>query len=482
MKIASIALFASLTATADATGFRDLVEKVTHRHTESAAAETTTAIEGADQENRELQNQNGCWNNKNTALAWHPNYSAGWTNGICHKTVDCNSPSYSSELACCKGAYSGQTSGFCLNNLPSPPTMSPTVSGGLDVFYPDYSQEWSSGLCVNTRPLPSGRPNYSTMLACCKGAYRGQTSGYCLGQLPSPPTMSPTETGGLDVFYPDYSQQWVAGLCINTRPLPSGRPNYSTMLACCKGAYAGQMSGYCLSQLPSPPTGAPTTSDFETDFWYPEYEKSWSDAGCSNKLPLPFNNKGDRPNYKTQLTCCKMAYGGQTSGVCLGQLPSPPTMTPTGSGGVDFWYPDYDTSWSDATCLNTRPLPFGTGGRPTYDSMLACCKGAYAGQSSGACLASLPNPPTQSPTTSGGLDIYYPNYVEWSSGKCVNDRPLPSGRPNYSTQQACCSGAYGGQTSNNCMCDAVGVCYSCNCGTEAERTSANCDLNCGSGD
>ena len=121
--------------------------------------------------------------------------------------------------------------------------MSPTVSGGLDVFYPDYSQEWSSGLCINTRPLPSGRPNYSTMLDCCKGAYRGQTSGYCLGQLPSPPTMSPTVSGGLDVFYPDYSQQWAGGLCVNTRPLPSGRPNYSTMLACCKGAYAGQMSG-----------------------------------------------------------------------------------------------------------------------------------------------------------------------------------------------------------------------------------------------
>jgi len=416
MKIASIALFTSLTASADAIGFRDLVEKVTHRHTESAAAEPATAIEGVDQENRELQNQSGCWNNQNVAASWHPVYSAGWASGFCRETVDCNSPSYSSQLACCKGAYSGQTSGFCLNNLPSPPTMSPTVSGGLDVFYPDYSQQWS------------------------------------------------------------------AGLCINTRPLPSGRPNYSTMLACCKGAYAGQMSGYCLAQLPSPPTGAPTNSAFETDFWYPEYEKTWSDAGCSNKLPLPFNNKADRPNYSSQLACCKGAYGGQTSGNCLSQLPNPPTMTPTGSGGAGFWYPDYDTSWSDATCLNTRPLPFGTGGRPTYDSMLACCKGAYAGQSSGACLASLPNPPTQSPTTSGGLDIYYPNYVEWSSGKCVNDRPLPSGRPNYSTQQACCSGAYGGQTSNNCMCDAVGVCYSCNCGTEAERTSANCDLNCGSGD
>jgi hypothetical protein len=128
--------------------------------------------------------------------------------------------------------------------------------------------------------------------------------------------------------------------------------------------------------------------------------------------------------------------------------------------------------------LDTRPLPFGTGGRPTYDSMLACCKGAYAGQSSGACLASLPNPPTQSPTGSGGLDVYYPNYLNWASGKCINDRPLPNGRPSYGTQQACCSGAYGGQTSNNCMCDAVGVCYSCSCGSAAEHLAASCTLTC----
>eukprot|EP00579_Thalassiosira_antarctica_P001994 CAMPEP_0201866540 /NCGR_PEP_ID=MMETSP0902-20130614/1091_1 /ASSEMBLY_ACC=CAM_ASM_000551 /TAXON_ID=420261 /ORGANISM="Thalassiosira antarctica, Strain CCMP982" /LENGTH=421 /DNA_ID=CAMNT_0048391529 /DNA_START=115 /DNA_END=1380 /DNA_ORIENTATION=- len=420
MKISLIALLSSIIS-ADAANFRDLVEKVTRRNTGSAttaetatAAETATDIEGADQENRDLQ-RSGCWGNSGSQVtAWHPQYSAGWTEGYCRLTVDCNSPSY------------------------------------------------------------------STQLACCKAAYAGQMSGYCLMQLPSPPTMSPTESGGLGVFYPDYDTAWTEAGCVSSRPMPSGRPVYSTMLSCCKGAYGGQVSGKCLSELPSPPTTSPSTSAFEADFWYPDYETTWSEAGCSNKLPLPYKYKGDRPNYSTQVACCKGAYAGQMSGKCLSELPSPPTMAPTGAGGAGFYYPDYDTAWSEATCRNTRPVPFGTGGRPTYSTMLACCKGAYGGQMSGTCLANLPSPPTQSPTGSGGLSVFYPNYEagSWQVGTCIDTRPLPSGRPSYSTQEACCSGAYGGQRDHACMCDAVGVCYSCSCGSASERLAATCDIDC----
>ena len=93
--------------------------------------------------------------------------------------------------------------------------------------------------------------------------------------------------------------------------------------------------------LPSPPTSSPTNSAYETDFWYPQYELPWGEAGCSNKLPLPYNNIKDRINYKTQIECCKGAYAGQTGGKCLSQLPSPPTTSPTTAGGYEFWYPDY---------------------------------------------------------------------------------------------------------------------------------------------
>ena len=113
-----------------------------------------------------------------TEEAWHPTYSAGWTNGYCQFVPDCNSPSYSSELACCKGAYAGQVSGVCLNSLPNPPTGSPTDLGDV-VFYPDYSTEWANAICINDRPLPFGpndRPTYTNMKDCCDKAYGGQIS------------------------------------------------------------------------------------------------------------------------------------------------------------------------------------------------------------------------------------------------------------------------------------------------------------------
>ena len=73
------------------------------------------------------------------------------------------------------------------------------------------------------------------------------------------------------------------------------------MLECCQNAYAGQMSGKCIDMLPEGirPTTSPTNVDPRADFWYPMYEKAWPTSGCSNKLPLPYNNKNDRPNYPT---------------------------------------------------------------------------------------------------------------------------------------------------------------------------------------
>ena len=203
---------------------------------EHASAPT---IDGDDR--RELQSGN-CWGDTKPA-AWHPQYSQGWSDGHCRYTVDCNSPSYSSELACCKGAYAGQVSGACLRRLPSPPTSSPTgEGGGLAVYYPDYNTAWPDAKCINVAPMPSGRPTYSTMLACCKSAYAGQVSGKCLASLPHPPTTSPTPAGGLANFwYPDYDTPWAGAGCLNTLPLPynnaNDRPSYPTQFACCKGAY-----------------------------------------------------------------------------------------------------------------------------------------------------------------------------------------------------------------------------------------------------
>jgi len=420
------------------------------------------------------------------AEKWYPSGGSDWTNGYCKFERQCNGnygQGFSTEIACCKGFYGGQMSGTCLSNLPAPPTTSPTMSGGLvDFWYPDYDTAWPDAGCLNTLPLPynnpNDRPQYETQLACCKGAYGGQSSGKCLSQLASPPTTSPTLSGGMAGFwYPDYESAWSDAGCKNEMPLPfnkGDRPEYDTQLACCKAAYGGQTSGKCLSELASPPTTSPTMAGGVGLLWYPDYSSAWSDAGCKNEVPLPFS-ANSRPTYDTQLACCKAAYGGQSSGKCLSELASPPTTSPTMAGGLGLeWYPDYSSAWSDAGCTNAVPKPFNDGDRPVYDTQLACCKAAYGGQSSGKCLSELASPPTTSPTQSGGADVYYPNYgVAWSDATCINDYPVPSGRPTYSTQSACCSGAYGGQTSQKCAC-AVDPCYSCKCGSVAELTANSC--------
>eukprot|EP00571_Detonula_confervacea_P010921 CAMPEP_0172303464 /NCGR_PEP_ID=MMETSP1058-20130122/4993_1 /TAXON_ID=83371 /ORGANISM="Detonula confervacea, Strain CCMP 353" /LENGTH=486 /DNA_ID=CAMNT_0013014285 /DNA_START=1 /DNA_END=1461 /DNA_ORIENTATION=+ len=472
MKISSIALFSIISVTpTDAIGLRELANKVSGKRNVQAAVSSepkahvegdlnlaaflddleapASAIEG---KGRDLQ---AC----DADLAWYGNYpeTQDWPNGFCQYTRDCSGvPAFSTNLACCKEEYGGQVSGACISKLESPPTTSPTGSDGSgSAYFRDNSVAWSEGTCINTGTAPDGWPTYATMLECCKGAFGNQMSGMCLAALPTPPTTSPTTSGGtVDFFYPDYDTMWSEAGCLNTAPLPyprkEDRPVYPTHLECCKGAYGGQMSGKCLAELPSPPTTSPTGSG-GADFYYADYETPWPEATCKNDLPLPFPRKEDRPNYDTMLACCKGSFGNQQSGACLAILPSPPTTSPTGSGGADFFYPDQDTAWPEGTCMNALPLPFPKGDRPTYDTMLDCCKGAFGGQQSGACLANLPSPPTTSPTGSDGTGYFRDTSVAWSEGACINTGTAPNGWPQYDTMLACCKGAFGGQRSGVCI-------------------------------
>jgi hypothetical protein len=259
-----------------------------------------------------------------TTASYHPDYSLPWSEGHCIFTTTCNSPSYSTELACCKEAYAGQTSKVCLSKLDNPPTSSPTKTGGPDEYYPDYSLPWPEGKCINTVPVPSGRPTYTSQLACCKEAYGGQMSKACLSGLATPPTSSPTKTGaaGTD-YYPDYSRAWPEGVCINTQPIPSGRPTYATQLACCKAAYGGQVSNVCIKGLLNPPTSAPTKVG-GPDEYYPDYSLAWTEGVCTNTVPVP----SGRPMYTTYLACCQGAYGGQVSRACIKKATATPAPTP----------------------------------------------------------------------------------------------------------------------------------------------------------
>ncbi|KAL7544587.1 hypothetical protein ACHAWF_012292 [Thalassiosira exigua] len=183
----------------------------------------------------------------------------------------------------------------------------------------------------------------------------------------------------------------------------------------------------------SPAGSGPSTSPGANARWYPDYNSQYALGKCLNDAPVP----SGRPNYDTGLQCCNAAYAGQSSGACLKK------------------------------CVNDAPVPSG---RPNYDTGLQCCNAAYAGQSSGACLKALPggaSPPSgpDSPTDSGpsppapnppadnpAEERWYPNYdPQYALGKCVNDAPVPSGRPNYDTGLQCCNAAYAGQSSGACL-------------------------------
>ena len=59
---------------------------------------------------------------------------------------------------------------------------------------------------------------------------------------------------------------------------------------------------------------------------------------------------------------------------------------------------------------------------------------------------------SDSSTTTSGGSLWYPDYnSNYALGKCVNEVPVPSGRPNYDSGEACCQAAYGSQSSGHCV-------------------------------
>jgi hypothetical protein len=138
------------------------------------------------------------------------------------------------------------------------------------------------------------------------------------------------------------------------------------------------------------------------------------------------------------------------------------------------YYPDYNPTWSLGKCINDGPPPLG---RPNYSTLEECCNKAYGGQASGACLGLVSEETSSEETdeentssTSSTVDSstpsttvsttaprdnetpYYPDYNPiWSLGKCINDGPAPSGRPNFDSHEECCNMAYGGQASGVCL-------------------------------
>ena len=129
-----------------------------------------------------------------------------------------------------------------------------------------------------------------------------------------------------------------------------------------------------------------------------------------------------------------------------------PSTTPV------LWHRDMTNAWSIGTCINVADCD-----SPGYITQLECCKSSFGGQVSGICLQSLPNPPTQLPTslptskspTAANTNIgkWYADYsTSWDVAGCKNTIP----HPNYAsvffdTQLECCKSSYGGQMKRECL-------------------------------
>ena len=140
-----------------------------------------------------------------------------------------------------------------------------------------------------------------------------------------------------------------------------------------------------------------------------------------------------------------------------------PSSTPV------LWHRDLTKTWSAGTCINVADCD-----SPGFQTQLECCKGAFGGQMSGACLKGLPNPPTQLPTSlstkspsqlptslptksptalNTNEGKWYADYgTTWTDAGCKTTLP----HPNYATlffdtQLLCCKSSFAGQTSNACL-------------------------------
>jgi hypothetical protein len=71
-------------------------------------------------------------------------------------------------------------------------------------------------------------------------------------------------------------------------------------------------------------------------------------------------------------------YSGQTDGACSS------VVTPTANPNIGKYYTDYAAPWPIAGCKNTTLLPIYA--TVFYATQLECCKGAFGGQISGACI------------------------------------------------------------------------------------------------
>jgi hypothetical protein len=245
-------------------------------------------------------------------------------------------------------------------------------------------------------------------------------------ELLSPWCASDTPT----LWHPDYSRDWTVSGC--AYKANCNQVGIATKEECCARYYGGT-GGECTTLLPGASSAGGTN-------WYADYGTAWAMAGCKSETPYPIYAS---TFYDTQLACCKAAYAGQSSGACIKGLASPPTSSPTKPGdfGTD-WYADYATSWAIAGCKNTLPRP--NYAIQLYKTEQECCKAAYGGQATEACVQGLPNPPTKKPSMTP------------TNRPTKSTPPMASTPPTTSSPIPCTAGAPGDSLPDTCPTESPG--------------------------
>ena len=251
---------------------------------------------------------------------------------------------------------------------------------------------------------------------------------------------SSTTTSAGSLWYPDYNSNYALGKCVNEVPVPSGRPNYDSGEACCQAAYGSQSSGLCLSSLSGVQSTPSSTIVTSTST---EATPAFTSTTSATLTSMMTSSSTSPQDTSTQIATTQAST---TTTVATTTDATLPQVTTTESSISSRWYPDYNNDYALGKCSNELPIPSG---RPNYDSGLECCQAAYGQQASGVCKNMFSNAVSSSTSL---IDRWYPDYHNnYALGKCNNEVPIPSGRPNYDTGFECCQKAYGSQSSGVCL-------------------------------
>jgi hypothetical protein len=239
-----------------------------------------------------------------------------WSIGGCKNTIPY--PVYATvffdnQLACCKGAFDGQTSGACIKGIPNPPTFSPTTSTptttNVTITNLPNSDDTTNASTpspneIVTNPECDAEPDFISM----KSGTGCKEYIFCEHNVI---VLTITCPDGLlfNGMYCDFSENVV---CVDPETVTSTtNPGHET--ASPSQSLTVSTASPSTRSTSSHTTSTHSVSSAATGKWYAE-QGTWSIGGCKNTIPYPIYAT---VFFDNQLACCKGAFDGQTSGACI---------------------------------------------------------------------------------------------------------------------------------------------------------------------